>query len=250
MSHPFKGSPILPFATTSPSYTPPAPKPDIQAELASLPSPRKHYKWYYSSAPAAHEMDNPKADTHTFLRGYFHLKSADWAGNTPSPLSSWSAPELAKLPSYYVLPLHSSMRSAVAHDMRSEDAAAVAAGSARWLPDAELAVYADAWNRTGFQGGLNWYRVATDEARMRDVELFAGRRVAVPLLFVSGARDWGMYQEPGVVEAIGEQCERGMFKGVEVVEGAGHWVQQEQPEKIVEIVSKFLMDVKVEGMSK
>lgn len=250
MSHPFKGSPALPFAITSPNYNPPPSKPDIHSDLAELPEPRKHYKWYYSTAPAASEMDNPKGDAlHTFLRGYFHLKSADWQENNPQPLHSWSAPELAKLPYYYVMPLHSSMREAVSLDMRNENKELVQEKSSRWLPDSDLAIFVREWSRTGFQGGLNWYRVATAEGGMRDVEVFAGKKIEVPMLFVSGRKDWGMYQEPGVVEKMAETCKKGCFKGVQIVEGAGHWVQQEQPERVVEIVSKFLWDNKVEEFS-
>jgi pimeloyl-ACP methyl ester carboxylesterase len=194
-------------------------------------------------------MDFPKGSLHDFLRGYFYLKSADWEGNDPKALAAWSASELQKLPYYYVMPLHSSMRESVSLHMKDENPEIVKEKSQRWLPDSDLAVYAQEWARTGFQGGLNWYRVATEEANMKDVELFAGTKVRVPLLFVSGRRDWGMYQEPGVVEKLEEVCERGRFKGVEVVEGAGHWVQQEQPQKVVEIVGKFLRDVKVEKVS-
>ena len=195
MSHPFKGSPTLPFNTIS---NPPPPTPetkDIHQSMASLPEPRKHYKWYYSTPPAAQEMDHPKEDLHEFLRGYFHLKSADWKGNHPSPLESWSAPELAKLPYYYTMPLHSSMREAVRIPMSQETPSEVLTLNSRWLNDAELAVYSENWKRNGFQGGLNWYRVVTDPENMKDVELFAGRKIEVPALFVSGKQDWGIYRE-------------------------------------------------------
>ncbi|TVY49298.1 Epoxide hydrolase A [Lachnellula cervina] len=142
------------------------------------------------------------------------------------------------------MPLHSSMREAVSLDMRNENKELVQEKSSRWLPDSDLAIFVREWSRTGFQGGLNWYRVATTEGGMRDVEVFAGKKIEVPMLFVSGRKDWGMYQEPGVVEKMAETCKKGCFKGVQIVEGAGHWVQQEQPERVVEIVSKFLWDNK------
>ena len=50
---------------------------------------------------------------HDFLRAYYHFKSADWAGNTPFPLASWSADELAKLPRYYVMDLDKDMAETV-----------------------------------------------------------------------------------------------------------------------------------------
>lgn len=247
MSHPFKGSPTLPFDTIS---NPPAPRaqPDVNVALASLPHPRKHYKWYYSTAPAVQEMNEPRSELRDFLRGYFHLKSADWDGNRPEPLKAWEATELEKLPYYYVMPLKSSMREAVAIPMESEDTNLVEERSARWLPDPELEVYVQEWSRNGFQGGLNWYRVSTEpQKHMKDVELFAGRKIDVPSLFISGKQDWGTYQEPGVVENMDEICSK--FRGTELVDGAGHWVQQEQPEKVMELVERFLKDIKTEAMS-
>ncbi|KAF4634672.1 hypothetical protein G7Y89_g3436 [Cudoniella acicularis] len=243
LSHPFKGSPSLPFDIVShpPESTP---KEDVHKALAELPEPRKHYKWYYSTPPAAEEMVNPKAELHQFLRGYFHLKSADWAGNDPKPLKAWEASELQKLPFYYVMPLHSSMRQAVQLGMAGENLSSVTKKGSRWLADEDLSVYAGEFGRNGFQGALNWYRVSTDPKNMIDVELFAGRKIEVPALFISGSKDWGMYQEPGVVEKLSEVCSK--FRGVEVIQDAGHWVQQEQPEKVVQILEKFLRAAKTE----
>ena len=161
MSHPFKGSPSLPFDTAS-NPQPPPQKQDIHKALADLPQPRKHYKWYYSTAAAAPETDYPKEELHTFLPGYFHLKSSDWGGNEPKPLKAWEATELAKLPYYYVMPLESTMREAVAKCMVDEDPTKVTKQSARWLDDDDLDVYVQEFGRNGFQGGLNWYRIATD----------------------------------------------------------------------------------------
>lgn len=246
MSHPFKGSPSLPFNTQS-NPPKPSPKEDVHKALAELHQPRKHYKWYYSTQPAAAEMDNPKTGLHEFLRGYFHLKSADWKGNDPKPLKAWAANELAKLPYYYVIPLDAGMRKSVQLSMADESPSTVSQSSSRWLPDDDLAIYAQEWSRNGFQGGLNWYRVSTDPENMKDVELFAGKKIEVPALFISGKQDWGTYQEPGVVERMDSVCSKS--KGVELVDGAGHWVQQEQPEKVVALVTKFLRDVKVDYIS-
>ena len=191
-------------------------------------------------------MDNPKEDLHTFLRGYFHLKSADWKGNNPKPLRAWEATELAKLPYYYVMPLKVSMREAVSIGMANEDAAEVSKQSARWLDDEDLGVYVQEFGRNGFQGGLNWYRIATDPTHMKDAELFAGRTIDIPSMFIAGKKDWGTYQEPGAIEKMSEVCTK--FKGAELLDGAGHWVQQEQPEKVVNLVAKFLRDVKKDAI--
>ncbi|TAQ89199.1 hypothetical protein B7494_g2474 [Chlorociboria aeruginascens] len=243
MSHPFKGSPSLPFDILSPTYKPP-PKYNLVKHLAALSPPRKHYRDYYSTPSAAREMDYPPESLSDFLRGYFHLKSADWDGNHPAPLKEWNAEQLSLLPHYYVMPLHSTMRDVVTSSLSSQ---AISSLSTSWLPQSDLAIYVEDFARNGFQGGLNWYRVSTDAENMKDMELFAGRKIEVPCLFVSGSKDWGMYQEPGVVEKMGEVCTK--FMGVQVVEGAGHWIQQEKPERVVYIVEKFLQDVKADAIS-
>lgn len=246
MSHPYREAPTLPFDIIS-NPQPSVEKEDIHKALANLPQARKHYQWYYSTAPAAMEMNNPNEELHKFLRGYFHLKSADWKGNDPKPLQAWEAQELAKMPYYYVMPLSSGMRRSVELDMNNEDPVMVSRLSDRWLPDKDLEVYVEAWKNNGFQGGLNWYRVSTDPARMIDIELFAGRKIDIPLLFISGKKDWGTFQRPGAVENLDKVCSR--FAGTHLVDGAGHWVQQEQPEAVIELVSKFLKQIKVDSIS-
>ena len=167
------------------------------------------------------------------MRAYYHHKSADWADNRPYRLASWSASELAKMPTYYVMDLHETMAQTVAHEMPSAEAIA----ACRWLPDHELRVYSAEYGRTGFQGGLQWYRCATDATCVRELQLFSGRTIDVPSMYIAGASDWGVYQNPGSFEAMqSTACTR--MRAAHLLDGAGHWVQQEQPEA----VSRFLME--------
>lgn len=242
MSHPHHAPPTPAFAIDQSPSPPEKGQPyqgqsqDIQEELRQLDPPRKHYKWYNSTAPAAGHWDNPPQGLHEFLRGYFHLKSADWPKNDPHPLKAWSAKELGQMPEYYVLPLDSTMPEAVASNMKGENASA----TTRWLPDADLAVYVSEWTQTGFQGGLNWYRAQTSSSpiQKRDLLLFAGRKIEVPCCFISGEQDWGNYQQPGALDGYKKSCLD--FRGATFVPGAGHWVQQEQPDKVMEAVMTFL----------
>ena len=233
MSHPFKAIPELPFNTAN-APSPKPSKPDIQVELGKLNPPRKHYKWYNSTPPANSDWCTPAQGMHAFLRGYFHLKSADWSNNSPAKLKEWNAEELGKMPEYYIMQLNHTMPEAIDSNMKGEDASA----TKRWLPDADLDVYVQEWSRTGFQGGLNWYRNTTSPERSKDLQLFAGRTIDVPAKFISGKQDWGNYQEPGAIENLPKSCTD--FRGVVFVDGAGHWPQQEQPEKVVEAVLEFL----------
>lgn len=247
MSHPSKGPPNIAFST-SPSLTTQTAQPrppkavDIQAELAALPHPRKHYKWYYCTPPANAEMTYPiGAPLHTFLRGYFHLKSADWP-QSPHRLGAWRGTDLQAMPRYYIMDLDGDMRENVRRDMSALDPAEVQRLSARWLPDNELAVYAAEYGRTEFRGGLNWYGLQTNPEIAGDVAVWAdGGKVRVPTVFVAGTSDWGTYQEPGAVECMesGKSVQTGKYRGTVLVDGAGHWVNQEQPERCVQEILKL-----------
>jgi pimeloyl-ACP methyl ester carboxylesterase len=234
MSAPFAGPPPLPFNT---SDEPAAAKPEdpVHRELAALPRPRKHYQWYYSTREANADMHRAPQGVHDFLRAYYHHKSADWKDNRPYPLKGWTATELAKLPTYYVMNLAKDMAATVAEEM--PDAADIAANT--WLRDSELAFYSAEYARTGFQGGLQWYRCGTSGAFNADLETYSGRTIDVPSCFISGRQDWGIYQRPGVFEAMQTKACTRMI-GCRLVDGAGHWVQQEQPAEVSRLVLAFL----------
>jgi len=236
MSHPFKAPALLPFNIAH-GDTLPAPPADIQAELAKLPVPRKHYKWYNSTSVAASDWANPAQGLHLFLRGYLHVKSAKWENNLPHPLQSWTAQELAKMPHYYIMPLEKSMPETIADMMVGQDMDA----TETWMPGKDLAVYVQEWSRTGFQGALNHYRITTDPSHMKDLELFAGKKIECPSTFISGARDWGNYQQPGAIESYPEACSD--FRGIQMIDEAGHWPQQEQPVAVVSAILGFLDDL-------
>ena len=225
MSAPFAGPPPL----RGPARA------DPTAALAALRPPREHYQWYYSTRRANEDLHHPPQGLHAFLRAYYHVKSAEGAGHRPRALPSGAAEHLAALPAYYVMPLGATMPAAVAPDAPS--AAQVAA--CRWLPEAELAVYTGEYARVGFQGALNWYRCITDGAQMAELQLFDGARVAVPACYIAGVADWGIYQAPGAFERMQrEACAR--WLGTHLVPGAGHWVQQEQPQATTAQLLEFI----------
>jgi pimeloyl-ACP methyl ester carboxylesterase len=234
MSAPFAGPPSLPFNTADARQTR-APEDPVHRELAALPRPRKHYQWYYSTREANADMHRAPQGVHDFLRAYYHHKSADWKGNQPYPLKSWSASELAKLPTYYVMDLAKDMAATVAEEMPS--AADIAAN--KWLPDTELSFYSAEYGRTGFQGGLQWYRCGTSGAFVAELQTWSGRTIDVPSCFISGKQDWGTYQRAGVYEAMQTQACTNMI-GCHLVDGAGHWVQQEQPAEVSRLLLAFL----------
>ncbi len=233
MSAPFSGTPSLPFDTANNPPTDQLAGYDLHAELAKLPRPRKHYQHYYRTREANPNMWRAPQGLHAFLRAYYHYKSADWKGNKPFRLASRTASVMAQMPTYYIMDAADGMAETVAKFMPSDEE--IAANS--WLPDRELEVYTKEYQRTGFQGGLNWYR--SGALGTAEMQLFAGRRIEQPSIFISGASDWGNYQRPGALEKMQDQACTDM-RGVHLVSGAGHWVQQEQPGPTVELLIDFL----------
>ncbi|MBN9008544.1 MAG: alpha/beta fold hydrolase [Rhizobiales bacterium] len=233
MSAPFGGPPPLPFDTIA---KPAASADDpVHRDLAALPRPRRHYQWYYATRGANANMHRATQGVHDFLRAYYHHKSADWKANAPYPLKVWNAEELAKLPTYYVMDLAKGMAETVAEEMPTPDH--IAANT--WLPDRELKVYSSEYGRTGFQGGLQWYRCGTTGAFNAELELFSGRTIDVPSCFIAGKQDWGTYQRPGVFEAMQTKACTHMI-GCHLIDGAGHWVQQEQSQEVSRLLIEFL----------
>jgi pimeloyl-ACP methyl ester carboxylesterase len=235
MSAPFGGPTAFPFATADQAGAPTPAGRSIHDDLAALDPPRKHYQWYYSTPQANEEMWHAPQGIHDFMRGYYHHKSADWKQNRPYPLGGWVASEIAKMPTYYVMRLDQTMAETVADEMPTPAEIEACA----WLPDSELRVYAEEYGRKGFQGGLQWYRCGTSGLNGADLALYSGRAIDVPSMFVAGAQDWGIYQRPGSIERMQrEACSD--FRGLHLIKGAGHWVQQEQPDDVSRLLLEFL----------
>src|ERR1700682_3785541 len=226
MSSPFEGAPSLPFDTANGAALPrPAPTDDeLDAELAKLNPPRKYYQNYQRTRGANDNMLHAPQGLHAFFRAYYYYKSADYKGNNPQPLKARPAEELAQMPTYYVMDQDKGMAESAADGMPS--AAEIAA--CKWLTQPEVAVYATEYARTQFTGALQGYRVrrGSDPKSIAEMQTFSGRSIYVPSMFVGGRSDWGVYQTPGAVDRMrNSACTR--MVGFHLLEGAGHWVQQE-----------------------
>jgi pimeloyl-ACP methyl ester carboxylesterase len=241
MSAPFPGPPAFPFnsAESEPSSVQPnSGSQNLAAGLAALDPPRMFYQQYLSARAANDDMWRPPQGLHAFLRALFYVKSADWPGNKPHPLRARTAAELAQMPTYYVMDLGKTMPETVAPFQPS--AAEVLACT--WLTEPELGVYAEEYGRTGFQGALQAYRVYSDPDLNAELRLFSGKTIDVPSLFIGGTSDWGAYSAPGALDLMRTKAAT-RLAGVEMIDGAGHWIQQEQPDRLGALLLAFMKEV-------
>jgi pimeloyl-ACP methyl ester carboxylesterase len=105
-----------------------------------------------------------------------------------------------------------------------------------WLGPDDLEFYVAEFRRTGFRGGLNWYRNLD-----RTWELMAawrGARIRQPALFIAGDRDGVIARMKPQLERLGETVP-GLRKRV-LLPGCGHWTQQERPAEVNAELIAFL----------
>lgn len=93
----------------------------------------------------------------------------------------------------------------------------------RWMTDADLDVYSQQLQRTGFRGGLNDYRVDGVFGPDTGLNAFSGKTIDVPACCIGGANERAVYQSPGSFERMHAICTR--LRGVHRVHGAGHSIR-------------------------
>jgi pimeloyl-ACP methyl ester carboxylesterase len=110
-----------------------------------------------------------------------------------------------------------------------------------WLTEADVDFYVAEFTRTGFRGGLNWYRNID-----RSWELFApfaGKQISVPGLYIAGDRDLVVGFRG--IEMILANLPRAVpnLRGTLFLKGCGHWTQQERPAEVNAAVLDFLREL-------
>ena len=107
-----------------------------------------------------------------------------------------------------------------------------------WLTEADVDFYTAEYSRTGFRGGLNWYRNID-----RNWELlapFAGVPVTVPALYIAGDRD-PVVKFPGMDQLLPNLTKFvPKLRRTIMLPGCGHWTQQERPEEVNTAIIEFL----------
>ena len=238
ISAPFPGTPEFPFNTADREVPkPPSPglSQSVDEALASLDPPRRHYQHYLTTQQANKDLSHPPQGLPAFLRAFYHAKSADWPGNKPHPLKGGTAADLAEMPTYYVMDIDKTMPETVAAFQPSVEEVV----SCQWLTDSELGVYTEEYGRTGFQGALQAYRVLSDPKLNAELRLFSGKTIDVPSLFIGGMSDWGPYAAPGALDLMRTKATT-KLAGIEFIDGAGHWIQQEQPVQLAKLLLDFI----------
>ena len=111
-----------------------------------------------------------------------------------------------------------------------------------WLSEDEIVHYADVFRRTGFRGGLNWYRNLDRNWAL--TAPWQDAKIAPPALFVAGSRDGvisGPLGEARLKDMDGQIAD---LRGKLILEGAGHWIQQERAAEVNAALLAFLAEVR------
>ncbi|GAA2204495.1 alpha/beta hydrolase [Nonomuraea monospora] len=108
-----------------------------------------------------------------------------------------------------------------------------------WLTETDLDVYAGEFERTGLTGALNRYRNVDRD--WEDLAAWDGAPIAQPALFVGGALDATTTWMAGAIEALPRTLPG--LAGAHILDGCGHWVQQERPEEVNRLVIDWLRGV-------
>ena len=101
-----------------------------------------------------------------------------------------------------------------------------------------MAYYVAEFSRTGFRGGLNWYRNIT-----RSWELLApwrGLAIRQPSMFIAGARDDVLKFPNSQLQIANFSNSLPDLRGCHIIEGAGHWIQRERASAVNELLIAFL----------
>jgi pimeloyl-ACP methyl ester carboxylesterase len=107
-----------------------------------------------------------------------------------------------------------------------------------WLSEADLAYFSEVYRKSGFRGGLNWYRNID-----RNWELTApwqGAQIHQPSLFIAGSKDSVVTGLIGAKRVADMERVLPNLRRKLIIEGAGHWVQQERADEVNAALIAFL----------
>ena len=176
-----------------------------------------YIEYFQQPGRAEAELD---ADVRDWLLGFYFSAS----GDAPSPMSGGgtiaSVPHGARMKDRFSYPADGTMPD--------------------WLSAEDLDVYAGEFERTGFTGGLNRYRNVDRD--WEDLLVFGDRPIDVPALFIGGDRDGPTLWGAPAIGRFPTTLPR-LHRSI-ILEGCGHWTQQERPDEVNEALLEFLATVR------
>jgi pimeloyl-ACP methyl ester carboxylesterase len=168
--------------------------------------------YFYFQEPGVAEAEFRQQDVYSALRrGYYTL-----SGDVPAACD-WSP----------LLPLGSGFLDRMINPDRLPP----------WLTEDHLALAAAEFERTGFRGGLNWYR--NIDLNWSLLAAFEGMKIRQPALFIAGTRDISI-AGPGKAALDSLPATVPGLERIELIEGAGHWIQEERPAEVTAALIGFL----------
>lgn len=200
------------LALLSVPYSPRSPQRPTEA-LGALGGGEEFYMIYFQQ-PGRAEAEI-EADVRGWLAGMYFTAS----GDAPPPREGTMATVAAggQLRDRFVVPEH----------------------MPAWLNEQDLDFYVGEFERSGFAGPLNRYRNLDRD--WEDFAAFTFAPVTVPTLFIGGERDGPTVWGAGAISRFEQNLPQ--LRGSHVLEGCGHWVQQERPTETNELLLEFLADV-------
>jgi pimeloyl-ACP methyl ester carboxylesterase len=192
-------------------YSPPSPNRPL-AVLRALAGDEEFYIEYFQE-PGRAEAE-AEEDVRDWIRGFLVTASGD--APPPDPSKGTMA--------------------TIAHGTKMKDRFHRPDELPKWLTEADLDFYVSELEHSGLRGPLNKYR--TIDRDWEDLAAWRGASIHVPALFIGGDRDgptvWGAGAIANFAQTLPE-----LHRSI-ILEGCGHWTQQERPDEVNEALLDFL----------
>ena len=187
---------------------------NVNDVMAAEAGPDRHYYRLYFQEPGMAEAEL-ETDVRRAVLGFLYLISGDALANGD---------------------ITESFDGHFPADQTLMDQMIVPATLPTWLTDTDVDFYVDEITRTGFRGGLNWYR---NIYRIPGaLAPWVGATINQPSFYMAGSTDLIAGNTPDAV--AGMQAALPDLRHCELIEGAGHWLQQERPDKVNQALLTFL----------
>jgi pimeloyl-ACP methyl ester carboxylesterase len=166
----------------------------------------------------------PERELEEDVRGWMRGALYSFSASPPLPPELGDV-DLTALPEATLIPMLRGTGICIPRGARMKDRMVMPDQLPEWLSEADVDFYAAEFERTGFTGGLNYYRVI--DLGWELLAGYEGDPVKVPALFVGGDRDIVTIWAKEAISRMGEHIPD--LRGTVVLEKCGHWVQQERP---------------------